>query len=60
MTAVPRDRGESALFLVSPMLKTLLDRRRLRATAWHLAFSLALAGSVALLVFLVWYPGPYA
>jgi hypothetical protein len=34
--------------------------RRLRATAWHFAFSLALAGAAALLVFQLWYPGPYA
>jgi hypothetical protein len=42
------------------MPNLVLHPRRLRATAWHFAFSLLLAGAVALLVFQVWYPGPYA
>jgi hypothetical protein len=34
-------------------------RARWRASAWHLAGSATLAVGAALLVFLLWYPGPY-
>jgi len=46
--------------VLQPIMSTFSSNRRLRAAAIHLGISVGVAAVVAIVVFLVWYPPPFA